>query len=87
VYVTAYMSNNDVPRRCSAFRLPRLKTSEEALPHQRRCCWRSLRRGTRRESLLAQECMSSPAETVSGFVIVELQVIRSAAKEKCAAAK
>jgi hypothetical protein len=31
--------------------------------------------------------MSSPAETVSGFVIVELQVIRSAAKEKCAAAK
>jgi hypothetical protein len=41
-----------------------------------------------RESLRAQECASSPAETrVSGFVIVELQVISSTAKEKCAAAK
>ncbi|WP_421376367.1 hypothetical protein ACOCG7_00670 [Paraburkholderia sp. DD10] len=42
----------------------------------------------RKESLRAQECMSSPAETrFSGFVIVEIQVIRSPGKEKCVAAK
>jgi len=72
VGVTAYISITDVLRRCWAFRCPRLRTSQEALRHQRRCCWWSLRREIRRESLHAQERMSSPAETrVSGFGIVE----------------
>jgi hypothetical protein len=57
------------------------------LVHRRCCCW-SARRGICEESLRAQECMSSPAEIrYSGFVIVELQVIGSSGKEKCAAAK